>query len=79
MAELAKWWRKQAKALPAEMSPAQIPVHLATQLRASLANELAPSSIDAAIRQIGQAVRAANKTRKTKSARAKSMKQEGAP
>jgi hypothetical protein len=79
VAELAKWWRKQAKALPAEMSPAQIPVHLATQLRAFLANELAPSSIDAAIRQIGQAVRAANKTRKTKSARAKSMKQEGTP
>jgi hypothetical protein len=55
--QLAGWYRGQAKDLAAEMSPATLTTHLATQLRETLANELAPSAIDAAIRQIGQAVR----------------------
>jgi hypothetical protein len=55
--QLADWYRQKAKALRAEMSPATLTAHLATQLRATLAEELVPGAIDAAIRQIGQAVR----------------------
>jgi hypothetical protein len=62
---LAAWYRGQVKELRAEMSPAQLAAHLATQLRDTLANMLAPDAIDNAVKQV---VRAAKPPRK-KSAR----------
>jgi hypothetical protein len=56
--QLAGWWRKQAKVLQAEMSPATLQAHLEQRLRETLANELPDDAIDLEVRRI---VRAANK------------------
>jgi putative DNA primase/helicase len=61
---LVAWYHSQAKALQGELSPAQIGPHLATQLRTSLAEELVPNAIDAAIRQVAKAVRAKPKAKR---------------
>ena len=72
--QLVDWYRKQAKALRAEMSPASLQVHLKQKLRETLAEELVAELVDDTADRIAKA---ANKTsRKTKSARAK-LKQEG--
>jgi hypothetical protein len=53
--QLADWYRKQAKALRAEMSPAILVAHLNKCLRETLANELAPDAIDRGVRRVVRA------------------------
>jgi hypothetical protein len=65
--QLAGWYRRQAKALQAEMSPAILQAHLEQQLRETLANEVPENALDT---EMGRVVKAANKPKS--SARAKS-------
>jgi hypothetical protein len=77
--QLAVWWRKRIKELRAQLSPALADDQARKQLRETLVEEIQESTLDT---EVGRVVRAANKskvskagkTRKTKSARAKSRR-----
>jgi hypothetical protein len=56
---LAGWYRRQAKALQAEMSPVILKAHLEQQLRETLANEVLENALDT---EVGRVVKAANQS-----------------
>jgi hypothetical protein len=53
--QLVDWYRKQAKALRAEMSPGTLQVHLKQQLRETLAEELVADLVDDTANRIAKA------------------------
>ena len=53
--QLIDWYRKQAKALRAEMSPGSLQAHLKQQLRETLAEELVAELVDDTADKIAKA------------------------
>jgi hypothetical protein len=64
--QLIDWWRKQAKALRAEMSPATLQSYLKQKLRETLAEELVADLVDDTATKIARAAKPKAKTRRTR-------------
>jgi hypothetical protein len=66
---LAKWWRAQIKQRRKELSPALAKDQVRRDLREVLAEELAPETVDSAVKQVVRAATCKKPAAKRKSRR----------